>query len=354
MRQVRPDFFVHSGDVIYADNPLKPEVDLPDGTKWKNLTTEAKSKVAETLAEFRGAHAYNLLDENLRRFNAEVPSFPQWDDHDVLNNWYWEKLLSGDDRYKEKRVSILAPRAQRAFLDYHADAARPVRARPHLPQLPLGPVARGLPARRALLPRPERPEPAGSAEPRHRLPRADPDRLAEGAAARLGRDLEGGRLDMPLSIIVYDDFAKKSGSEAFAQGDNGPPRGRELEFADLLSFIHRNKIKNVVWLTADIHYTAAHRYDPARRASRTSTPFWEFVSGPLNAGTFGPNELDGTFGPEVVFQKAPGDGKQNLPPSAGYQFFGQVDIDGESEAMTVTLKDLTGASLFAQTLTPEI
>ena len=55
-----------------------------------------------------------------------------------------------------------------------------------------------------------------------------------------------------------------------------------------------------------------------------------------------------------MFQKAPRTGQQNLPPSAGYQFFGQVDIDGESEAMTVTLKDLAGTSLFAQTLTPEI
>ncbi len=33
-------------------------------------------------------------------------------------------------------------------------------------------------------------------------------------------------------------------------------------------------------------------------------PFPEFVAGPLNAGSFGPNPLDGTFGPEVVFQKA--------------------------------------------------
>jgi phosphodiesterase/alkaline phosphatase D-like protein len=33
-------------------------------------------------------------------------------------------------------------------------------------------------------------------------------------------------------------------------------------------------------------------------------PLPEFVAGPLNAGSFGPNPLDGTFGPEVVFQKA--------------------------------------------------
>src|SRR3954451_5635843 len=43
MRQVRPDFFVHSGDTIYADGVIKAEVDLPDGTKWKNVTTQAKS-----------------------------------------------------------------------------------------------------------------------------------------------------------------------------------------------------------------------------------------------------------------------------------------------------------------------
>jgi len=33
-------------------------------------------------------------------------------------------------------------------------------------------------------------------------------------------------------------------------------------------------------------------------------PLPGFVAGPLNAGSFGPNPLVGTFGPEVVFQKA--------------------------------------------------
>ena len=51
--------------------------------------------------------------------------------------------------------------------------------------------------------------------------------------------------------------------------------------------------------------------------------------------------------------KAPANGQANLPPSAGLQFFGQVDIDGESEVMTVSLKDLNGATLFAEELAPE-
>src|SRR5258708_17978655 len=36
MRDVRPDFFIHSGDTIYADGVMKPETKLPDGTLWKN------------------------------------------------------------------------------------------------------------------------------------------------------------------------------------------------------------------------------------------------------------------------------------------------------------------------------
>ncbi|WP_280302299.1 alkaline phosphatase D family protein [Nocardia abscessus] len=41
---------------------------------------------------------------------------------------------------------------------------------------------------------------------------------------------------------------------------------------------------DVVWLTADVHYTAAHRYSPERAVFTEFDEFWEFVSGPLNAG----------------------------------------------------------------------
>ena len=42
MAKYTPDFFLHSGDTIYADGPLKAEVELKDGTKWINkvLTDE--------------------------------------------------------------------------------------------------------------------------------------------------------------------------------------------------------------------------------------------------------------------------------------------------------------------------
>lgn len=117
MRRLDPDFFLCSGDSIYADGVIEPSVNLPDGRVWRNITTEEKAKVAETLAEYRGNFRYNLLDENVRRFNAQVPSIVQWDDHEVRNNWYPGQILD-DSRYTEKNVDVLAARSMRAFREY--------------------------------------------------------------------------------------------------------------------------------------------------------------------------------------------------------------------------------------------
>ena len=63
--------------------------------------------------------------------------------------------------------------------------------------------------------------------------------------------------------------------------------------------------------------------------------------------------LDMTFGPEVRFIKSSKGGiESNLPPSAGLQFFGLVDINGASEEMTVRLMDREDRELWNITLPP--
>ena len=50
--------------------------------------------------------------------------------------------------------------------------------------------------------------------------------------------------DMSISLVVVYDAARRWGFEAVANRDNGAPRGRELEVADILSFIKRaNSLK---------------------------------------------------------------------------------------------------------------
>src|ERR1051325_10556161 len=109
IRQKAPEFFIHSGDSIYADQPILPQVTLPDGKIWKNITTPAKSKPAETLDDFRGAYQYNLMDENVRRFNASIPMIVQWDDHEVMNNWFPGEVID-DPKYTEKNLNVLSAR----------------------------------------------------------------------------------------------------------------------------------------------------------------------------------------------------------------------------------------------------
>src|SRR6185369_5363154 len=83
MRSHEPDLFIHLGDTIYADNPVEAEVKLDDGTVWKNVTTEGRSHVAQTLDDFRACYQYNLLDENVRQFNAATSQLVLWDDHET-------------------------------------------------------------------------------------------------------------------------------------------------------------------------------------------------------------------------------------------------------------------------------
>lgn len=346
MRALNPDFFLCSGDNIYADGPILPSVTLPDGRVWRNVTTEEKSKVAETLAEFRGAFRYNLLDENLRRFNAQVPSIVQWDDHEVHNNWYPGQILD-DARYTEKDTNVLAARSLRAFSEYFPvstlppgdDEGRVYRVLRHGPLLDVF-VLDMRSYRNA------------------NSPGLQPDDATGILGARqlawLKRELSRSRAvwkviasDMPLGLVVADG---KVNFEAVAQGDPGAPLGRELQIAELLRHIKHDRITGTLWLTADVHYTSAQHYDPSRAAFQDFEPFWEFVSGPLAAGGFQAVKLDATFGPEQSFIKAPD--RANTSPMETPQYFGEVDIDGGSGELTVRLRQQGGDVLFSKVLQP--
>ncbi|MFI8257247.1 alkaline phosphatase D family protein [Streptomyces filamentosus] len=347
MRRLDPDFFLCSGDTVYADGPLQPRVTLPDGRVWRNVVTPEKAKVAETLDEYRGTFRYNLLDRNVRAFNAQVPTVAQWDDHEVRNNWYPGQILD-DARYTEKNVDVLAARASQAFAEYFpvstlragegADGRmhRVVRYGPLLDVFVLDMRS----YRNANSPGRQTDDTTGI--------------LGAEQLAWLKRELSRSRAvwkvlaaDMPLGLVVPDGAAD---FEAVAQGDPGAPLGRELQIAELLRFIKHRRITGTVWLTADVHYTSAQHYAPERAAFQDFAPFWEFVSGPLAAGGFPANRLDATFGPERVFVRAPE--RANVSPMESPQYFGEVDIDGESGDLAVRLRADDGSVLFTKVLRP--
>jgi alkaline phosphatase D len=349
MQSHQPDLFIHSGDLIYADNPIEKEVKLLDGTVWKNVTSEAKSKVAETLEEFRGNYRYNLLDENVRAFNASVAQVVQWDDHETLNNWDPYKTIE-DSRYKEKRCSVLSTRARQALFEYTPIIAPQIEPQRIYSRLAYGPSLDlfKLDARSYRGPN----SPNDQIQDSPSAAYFGPTQLAWLKAELLASKSTWKVIlhDMPLGLIIKDGVKNFEGS---SQG-NGSPLGRELEIAGLLRFIKNNSIKNVVWLTADVHYAAAHFYDPAHAQFTDFEPFWEFVAGPLHSGTFGPNALDNTFGPQVKFQSVKPGQIQGESPFAGKQFFGKIHVDKVSESLRVSLHNLANQEIYAVELAPKV
>lgn len=349
IRRLKPDFFIHCGDYIYADSPISSEVRLNDGTLWRNLTTPETSKVAETLQEFRGNYIYNLLDENMRRFNAEVSQVVQWDDHETLDNWYPTEMLLSDDRYKVKSVALLAARAKKAFLEYTpinlkgSDRERIYRSfsyGPHLDVFILDTRSYRGP----------------NSSNRQTEPSEETAFLGNAQLNWLKHKLRNSKAtwkvisnDMPIGVIIP---AGRSIFENMANGD-GPPLGRELEMAELLRSLKQDNVKNVVWLTADIHCAGAHYYNPNKAVFQDFNPFWEFVSGPIQASNFTPQKLDNTFGPEIKFRSPNGSNINNLPPTEGHQFCGTIKIDGYNQVMTVKQYNLAGEEIYSLDLPPE-
>jgi len=340
MLRNRPEFFIHCGDNIYADCTIAAEQKLADGGVWRNIVTEEKSKKAETLADYRGNYKYNLLDDNMRAFNAAVPTFALWDNHETMESWYpgeptpWEPI-------GEKNALIFAARARRAFHEYlplRETMAEPGRI---YRKIQYGPLLDVFMLDMRSYRGPDGPHTDSILKP-------DDFLLGPDQVAWLKRELANSKAawkviaaDSPIGYVV-----NATGIE-HADG----PRGRGVEIAELLSFIKHAGVRNTLWITADLHYTAAHYYDPNRAVFQDFEPFWEFVSGPIHAGTWTPETMEHTFGPQVMFQKA--SDTENLAPCYGLQFFGHIAIDGASETLTVTLKDVEDSDLWATTLAPQ-
>jgi alkaline phosphatase D len=251
----------------------------------------------------------------------------QWDDHEVLDNW--------DPLHHDP----LARLARQAFLEFWpvSTAPRMYRKVAYGPDLEL--FVLDLRSYRA---------PNGA----NRQSEVGPETVLLGREQLdwLKKELEESKAtwkfiagEMPLCT-----YNTQWGLDSWANGE-GPPLGRELELAELLSFLKRQQIQRVVWLSADVHYAAAIHYHPDRAQFKDFLPFWEFIAGPLHAGTFPPAlPLDPTFGAKMVHLAVPPDMPINSPPSAGHQFFGRVHLKGPRGRVSMHRRD--GAQVFGEVL----
>jgi alkaline phosphatase D len=337
-----PDLFIHCGDAIYADNPIPPQLKLPDGTTWNNVVDPAKGHVAETLEDFRGAHRYARACAEVRDLSAAVPLLYIWDDHEVRNDWFPGEELD-DQQYRERRIDALAVNARRAMYDYSPTLRDP--SAPMYRVMGWGPLVDVFLLDGRSYRSPNEPAPAKGGL----LGATQADWLVD-ALSKSSAIWKIVACDMPIGLscadpgkavkVIYDGWGNQ----------DGPPAEREIELAKILSGLRARKVKNVVWVTADVHYAAVHRFDPVHAAFKDFDPFYELVAGPMHAGAFPRKRSDDTFGPEVLWSSADWDSWGS--PATGAQHFGLLRIDGKSRALTVTFVDARGNDLHRLTIEP--
>ncbi len=327
LARLQPDFFLHSGDSVYADDPLPAQKRMADGSLWRNRLIPEKTRPAASLDDFRGQYRYNLLDVHYRDFLSKVPVVVQWDDHEVLNNW------------DEAHHSRWSSPARQAFLEYWPVSGPTIyRKISYGPDLDL--FVLDLRSYRA-----------ANGPNRQSQPGPETVMLGKQQLNWLKKALSQSRarwkvIASEMPIATYNE---SFGLDNWGNGPSGP-LGREWELAELFGFLKKRRIENLVWLCADVHYAAALHYHPSRAVFKDFSPFWEFIAGPLHAGTF-PSQshpLDPTFGAKMVFDSVTPQLKLNRPPSEGLQFFGQVHVEGKKCRVSLHRQD--GTSLFSQEL----
>jgi alkaline phosphatase D len=301
----QPDFFLLMGDTIYGDHSCPSPPNAP-GSDF----------IATSLDEYRTKHRYQRGSSALRKLLASVPLYVVWDDHEVRNNF-------------AGRFDDQMPAGRQAFREYW-----PIASPPDDPQRLYRTVRYGADVELFILDtrtyRSRNSDPDG------------PDKTMLGSE-QLAWVLNGLKTStatwkviatsVPLSIPKPGNAAAP-GADGWAGASDGT--GFHHELRKIVDAVLSNRLKNVVWLAADVHYVQANVYDP----DGNGVPdFHEFVAGPLSA-------VQGRLTPPIDSFKP-----TNLINEGGYFNFGLVRATGTS--FDVMVIDDTGKTRFSYRVTPQ-
>lgn len=294
-----PDFFVFLGDTIYADSSCGSRG--PDG--WRNLPGNFPevddpsvdwTKRSEVEQVYLQHWRYTRADDRLRGFLAKTPIYSLWDDHEVMND-FGARWAEANAQYPQRNgYRNLVEAGREAFFSYGVLGRR---KRDPLRQYRSFTWGRDL---KLLI--------TDSRSYRSRNEERD---TAEAGKTLLGaQQLAWLKQSLAKATATWKvvacsvSVAVPTGSEQFGRdgwADGGTRNGFERELLDLLRSLDRRNIKNVVFITADLHFSQATRHSRDYDGDGDSLLFHEVVAGPLNARTSAPYWLDETTNPTSLY-----------------------------------------------------
>lgn len=324
----RPDLFLALGDMIYADGVCEAR------GLHGNEQVPGGFPVSATLEDFRAHWRYVRADPALQNLLAQTATTAVWDDHEVAND------------FGPRQGGDLLAAGRRAFLEYNPapDAGDPTRL--HRSE------RWGRHAELFLLD-------ARS----HRDPNARADSATGTAKTMLGasqrRWLRQALLgsDATWKFIVSSvPLAIPTGANAAQNGRDGwagfdTQTGFERELLALLAVLRDAGVRNLVWLTTDVHFASVQRFRPFPEDPHFS--FLEVVTGPLQAGLFPQRRLDPTLHPERLFFHGPETAgeKRTFEEALTWFNFGTLEIDAAGN-LAIGVRGVDGEVLYELDLEP--
>ncbi len=300
MAALNPDFFLYAGDTIYADSPT-PAVPNPPSQIVEDFW--AKYKEIRTDAGFR-----SLLQK--------TPTFSYWDDHEVINDF------SGPSQ-------PLTPTGLRAFTDYWPISSERSEADKLYNKYSWGDTLdmmilnnRGYRAPNTMADGPDK-----TMLGEEQLQWLKQQLLESDAKVKLVAS------SVPISIPTGKANARDGWANANQINPNDPT-GFENEFKKISDFIIENNIKNVFFVTTDVHFAEVIKYDANQDGK---TDYNELISGPIGAVKINPGTLDPTFGPEKLYAEG------------NFFNFGVFQVDPATQQATVEIQDEDGKIHFSHT-----
>ncbi|MGC4377610.1 glycerophosphodiester phosphodiesterase family protein [Fictibacillus sp. Mic-4] len=293
MADLHPDFFLFSGDTIYADNPTPAVPNAP----------------SKTMEDFWAKYKENRTDPNLRKLLQSTSTYAIWDDHEVSNDF------SGPS-------NPLTSTGYKAFKDYW-----PIQKERSDSEKLYYKYSWGNTLDLIIL------NNRGYRDPNTKQDGPDKTMLGKEQLQWLKKELLHSDAKIKLvasSVPISTPTGKPNARDGWANGDHIDPNdktGYEHEFKEISDFILKNKIKNVNFVTTDVHFADMIEYDPDHNGT---VDYRELVSGPIGAVTIQPPKLDSTFGPKRLYAEG------------GFFNFGVLKADPKNGQMTVQIRDENG------------
>jgi len=320
MLNLKPAFFLMTGDGVYEDTACDPP------------NVPGSEGPFRDLAGFRNRYKYTLSDPHYAAFLAKTPAFPTWDDHEIVNDFggpaltainpqlfvdgreaffnYWPLMGTEADPYQIYRSFSYGTNADFFILDTRSYRDPNINFDP-------SPV---------------------TLVPKTMLGAAQKQWLKDGLTNSTAT-WKFVITSVPLSYPTGFPQPQIDGRDGWANFTE--QSGYETELGELIAFIEGHGIKNVIFLTADVHWPFVMGYDPDRDGT---ADFYEFGSGPISALTLAPEPIpDPTFNPTVLYAEGTFQGDLFN--------FGALAI-GEDGKLTYRVIDRAGKEHYTLTLDP--